>query len=130
MVPPLRRGAYQITRTTIWDSNLYIGRNYREDLSLLPKKIVTVPIDEDRPSSTRAILFLPDFNSPDQDIPQWFVEPVGDGKYRLSIRGNPAVALEGSLFETLLPDFGPDEWIIAYCENDNAYTYTILSLMV
>jgi hypothetical protein len=88
----LESGTYVITSPGL-DSDKVIGRFITEDLSLLPKRVLT----ESRSLPSK--------------IYKWSVESLPDNKFRLSVLGAPVKNINGNLYAILIGDTD-SEWII------------------
>ncbi|KAF6753586.1 proteinase inhibitor [Ephemerocybe angulata] len=87
-------------------NKLPVGRALREDRSLNPKKIITLPRDE--------------------ESPRWVIEKDWqEGAYKISIRGGTAIELNGLLFAGLIPDLPNNTWKIESQPQHGKSTYTI-----
>jgi hypothetical protein len=86
-LPP---GAYTIT-SPILPPDLSIGRAYREDLSLLPKRILTTPTNYAQ---------------------SWRIQSLESGNYRLIAGRDPVTNIDGKIFAVLLDIPEPREWYL------------------
>lgn len=98
----LSNGVYIIT-SPVLDDGWVIGRGL-EDLSLLPKRIKTISLQDPRTQ------------------PQWYVERLPNGKYRLRSARDAVGPIDRLLFAILLPEPPAGEWVITFRPNHNAYT--------
>ncbi|KAH7922327.1 hypothetical protein BV22DRAFT_1037609 [Leucogyrophana mollusca] len=98
--PVLRTGIYNITCPILQEGS-FVGRNTREDRSLRPKGIVSLP--------------------PGGQPAAWNVEQLEGGRYKLSIGGAPTGVINNALYAFLLGE-PYEEWIITYRPNHRAYT--------
>jgi len=98
----LQAGAFTITSVS---SKLPVGRSEREDLSLNPKRIITLP----------------------QGVqpPIWEVQRVESGNYILKARGNPTATFDRLLWAVLLDQPRPSEWKITARPQAGPNTFTI-----
>ncbi|RDL32405.1 uncharacterized protein BP5553_08861 [Venustampulla echinocandica] len=89
----LARGVYTIHSEG--DGKRPIGRSYREDRSLLPKRVLVLAEDED-------------------EAPTWDIDILPNGQYRLRARGAPVGDIDSRLFACLIPDRceGSLDWVI------------------
>ncbi|KAK7047234.1 hypothetical protein VNI00_006900 [Paramarasmius palmivorus] len=84
----------------------YIGRNLAEDMSLLPKRIVTLP------ESVQA--------------PRWEVEKKDDNKYILKCQKDATVQFDNLVWAALLPEPLPEKWCIEHVPHHGQNAYVIL----
>ncbi|PFH45089.1 hypothetical protein AMATHDRAFT_10039 [Amanita thiersii Skay4041] len=75
----------------IYHGNDLVGRDRREDRSLLPKHI---------------------FNKTDDKEPQWTIEALHDGRYKLYARGSPTGVEKGHVVAFLINQARAEEWHI------------------
>ncbi|TFK92083.1 hypothetical protein K466DRAFT_562484 [Polyporus arcularius HHB13444] len=90
-----------------------IGRNFVEDKSLLPKRILTVPIQGLRAPMSTLI---------------WDIEPIGDGNYKIKTRGSYVGVLpDGHIFAFVLEEMIQGaEWTIQHVPQHGEDAYIIL----
>ncbi|KAI0070849.1 hypothetical protein K474DRAFT_1712957 [Panus rudis PR-1116 ss-1] len=83
-----------------------VGRDEREDKSLLPKKVITLP---------EGVL-----------APRWEVKKVDENKYRLSVRGAPTGILDDFVFAFLTdaPSEKAENWHIQEQPQHGVNIYT------
>ncbi|KAH7884342.1 proteinase inhibitor [Phlebopus sp. FC_14] len=98
----LEPGTYIITSPALEDS--VIARSTREDLSLLPKKVVSIAKSATEPA-----------------LSTWVVAKVDD-RYKLIVKGYPTAPLDDKLFAILSEEPPAEEWIVTYRKNHEAYT--------
>jgi len=84
----------------ILNDKLFAGRNFREDKSIMPKRVFC-PTDHDEPEL-------------------WQIRALPNGRYKLSARGAPTGARNGLLLAFLLDDQGPEEWVITKRKVDDS----------
>jgi len=86
----------------ILNDKLFAGRNFREDKSIMPKRVFC-PTDHDEPEL-------------------WQIQALPNGRYKLLARGAPTGAKDRLLFAFLVPvgDQGPEEWVITERKVDDS----------
>ncbi|RDX56748.1 hypothetical protein OH76DRAFT_1477320 [Lentinus brumalis] len=91
------------------DGNHAIGRNFVEDLSLLPKRVMTLPVQGPR-------------------MPTWEIHPISDGKYKIKTGGSYVGVLpNGYISAFLLEDMLQGEkWKIQPVSHHGENAYIIL----
>ncbi|KAM6494659.1 hypothetical protein JOM56_009282 [Amanita muscaria] len=99
----LKSGIYIISSKA---NGLHIGRHPREDRSLRPKVVLTLPADVQAPKV-------------------WRVEKLPDDVYKLSTLGSYATEINEKVFAVLQPEPEPTEWTIKL-RGKNIYTYGFL----
>ncbi|KAF8882225.1 hypothetical protein BD779DRAFT_1787957 [Infundibulicybe gibba] len=82
---------------------VYVGRGLNEDMSLLPKAVLSLP--------------------PGVRAPFWIVEKLKDDHYRLKIEGAPTGVKDKHVFAFLMEnDDKPEDWVIKHRDFHDAYT--------
>ncbi|KAF8882960.1 hypothetical protein BD779DRAFT_1626449 [Infundibulicybe gibba] len=104
MVSQLESGLYLISSR---QDEVYVGRHFVEDLSLLPKRILSLPHGVQAPRVS------------------WIVEKLPNGRYRLRAGGAPTGVKDNLVFALLIDIFPAEEWVITHRENHGPNVYTI-----
>ena len=116
----LASGTYYILDSA---RRIYVGRSLQEEISILPKPIVSVSLAEGcSPPKVCSITSLFWFGASLNKIallrPQWIVERRPNGTYTLRIANAPVEAVRGALYAFLHPNDVPDEWVILPARGD------------
>ncbi|KAF8882226.1 hypothetical protein BD779DRAFT_1648139 [Infundibulicybe gibba] len=102
MAPVLETGMYIINSK---QDGAYVGRNFIEDHSLLPKAVISLPHGV--------------------QAPHWVVEKLPNGRYRLKVGGAPTGVERDLVFAFLLDHHPVEEWVITHRENHGPNVYTV-----
>jgi Peptidase inhibitor I66 len=101
----------------IRNEQTFAGRNRREDFSLLPKRVYC-PTDAAEAQLASNLYSMAATNSNLFNHPQWKIEALRNGRYKVSARGAATGEINKRLYAILLPEPPAEEWIITRRNSD------------
>ena len=105
----------------IRNEGTFAGRNLREDKSLRPKKVYC-PTDISEAQLVSNLYSMAATHSDLFNLPQWQLEALPNGRYKLLARGSATGELNKLLFAFLVDVERAEEWIITRQMRSNKYT--------
>jgi hypothetical protein len=109
---PLPNGEYYIR-----NGYHFVGRDYYEDKSLLPKKVCCPP-DRGPDLVSCFPLLLVQLALTYVEFLQWLIEALPNGRYSLKVRGAPTGESNKLVYAFLVEEEKAEEWVITERRTD------------